>query len=60
MRDCYQYGRTYGKGKLLAEDVREIRKMISAGLKPKDIAAKFGVSVGRVSDIKTGRSFSYL
>lgn len=59
-RDHYAYGGKHAWGKLNADDVREIRRRLSAGENQAPIAKDFGVSVGRVSDIKRRRSFDYI
>jgi NTP pyrophosphatase (non-canonical NTP hydrolase) len=50
----YARGINSGHGKLSNDDVREIRKMLNAGMPQKDIAEKFGVRPNQISRIKTG------
>lgn len=49
-----------GSQKLTVNDVVSIKEMIHAGSLQADIAALFGVSVGAVSGIKTGRTWAHL
>lgn len=46
--------------KLSEADVREIRSLISQGVKQKDIASKFQVSRVTISNIKTRKSWAWL
>ena len=59
-RDIYEYGGRHGNGKLYREDVIAIREALARGELQKDIAAKYGVSAHAVSNIKTGKTFSYI
>ena len=42
---------------LTYEDAIKIHGMIMQGMKQHDIAAKFGVNQGRISEINTGKRF---
>lgn len=59
-RDCYKYGGRHSGGKLYRDDILDIRAALTRGELQKDIAAKYGVSAHTVSNIKTGRTFSYI
>lgn len=62
----YRHHRKYAKGsdapkaKLTEDNVKTIRELIIEGLRLKQIAAHFTVSISTVSDIKTGRSWQHL
>lgn len=45
--------------KLSVEEVREIRELLSDGVKSVDICKKYGISAPTVSRIKTGKSWRY-
>ena len=59
-RDQYNYGGKHAWGKLDMEQVLQIRDKLAFGHTQKELARLYGVSISRISDIKTGRSFSYL
>lgn len=68
-RDAYIKGRarglhTPGEGhrlaKLSASDVVEIRQLVAAGARQRDVAQKYGVTQSQVSRIWTGRYWSTL
>ena len=56
--DVYRCGGRYGK--LTPEQVKTIKKRISAGDKQDDIAKDYNVSQAAVSAIKTGERFSWV
>lgn len=60
IRDCYSYGGKAGCGKLYREQVLEIRDLCTKGIPQSEIAQQFGISQQSVSNIKSGRTFSYI
>jgi hypothetical protein len=46
--------------RLTATDIPKIRKMLAKGDKQHDIAARFGVNQGRISEINTGQAWNDL
>ncbi len=59
MRDMAVNGRS-GNAKLTKQQVREIRALIAKGVTQAKIAPKFGVSIGTVSAIATGRAGKHI
>jgi len=57
--DCAKKGR-HPKSKLTADQVREIRKLRSEGIFAKDIAPRFGVSLGTIYHACDGRSYRWV
>lgn len=58
VRDAVRRGRYYVERisqKLTESDVIEIRRLLSIGEKPKEIASRFGISHPTISEIKLGR-----
>lgn len=53
-------GERNGRAILTEDDVREIRRLISAGKTQKEIAAHFGVKKATVSAIATGRNWKHV
>lgn len=51
-------GEQHPLAKLRAEDIREIRAMLKAGYKQKEIAIKYGISQPSISEIKTRRKWA--
>lgn len=62
LRDAIHKGRkrTWGKQKLNAEQVQEIRALCAGGLSQRDAGARFGVAKNTVSQIITGKTWSHL
>ena len=54
------YGEKNPQAKLNETEVLSIKRLIAKGLKYKDIAERFGVTVGTICNIKTGLSWGYL
>ena len=57
--DMYRLG-TSNKTKVTADMVREIRKMLNAKVKGRDIAKHFGIHECTVSEIKLGKTFTWV
>jgi group I intron endonuclease len=55
-----QLGENNSYAKLTADDVREIRKLLAAGVLQKEIAKRFGVSKGAITDINRGKNWSHV
>jgi len=53
-------GEAAGAAKLTNDSVREIRRLLEAGAKGKDVAAMFGVTPSCVSSIKKGQSWVHI
>jgi hypothetical protein len=60
MRGVVRRGAEHHNTKLKEADVLEIRRRFDAKERTHDIAARFSVSVSRVSDIGRRRSWSWL
>lgn len=60
VRDCYRYGGKNGRGKLTADQVLEIRRLLRSGVGTADLAEKFGVCRRSIQSIRSGETFSYL
>lgn len=60
IHDIYSYGKKCGPGKLLADDVLEIRKRLSAGARSCDLAREFNVSPQTIYNIKSNKTFYYI
>lgn len=59
--DIYRYGSRSSQGKLTPDEVTEIRHLLkNPNLCQKYIAKKYGISQQTVSEINTGRTFSWL
>lgn len=63
--DCHAKGRTTrgernAQARLTAPEVREIRRLLRAGLSQNRVAARFGVHRGTVCDIGAGRLWAHL
>jgi len=56
--DMVRKGRS--SSKLSIKDVLGIKIMLQQGFKQKDIAKEYGVTIGTISHIKTGRQWSHL
>ena len=56
--DVYRIGRAWRK--LTVEQVHDIRARLQSGEKGRDLAKAYGVSETHISDIKTGRCYSWL
>ncbi len=54
----YKHGQN--KYKNTPDDIREIRKLSADGMSGKDIAAKMGLGRSIISDILTGKKWSYI
>lgn len=59
MSRAKRYGRV-GSAKITVDDVREIRHLLKLGVRQADIAVRFGVSRYAVTDIKRGKTWSYV
>lgn len=59
MRDAKRYGRGPNR-KLNPDKVREIRRLVMAGISNKDIAKQFSIDPSLVSNIKAGRVWGYV
>ena len=59
MSEAKRYGGN-SKAKIKPDDVREIRRLLALSIPQADIASRFGVSRYVVTDIKRGRSWSYI
>jgi len=57
-RDAYRLG--HNKYKLTPDDIRKIRSLSRSKMMGKDIALLMGLSVGHVSEILTGKKWSYI
>lgn len=53
-------GEIHGRSKLKNADVFRIRQLLSEGLKHREIAALFSVSVSEISHIATGRLWGHV
>lgn len=53
-------GHRHPKARLTEEEVRDVRKMLSCGLHPKDIAKQYGVSPETILGIKHRRNWAWL
>jgi hypothetical protein len=53
-------GENNNKAKLTVNQVKEIKKMLSSGVKGRDIAAEFATSEYNISDIKRGKTWSHI
>jgi len=60
MRDIYAYGGKTGRGRLTNAQVITIRQRLMSGERQAALASEYQVSVQTISNIKTGRTFSYL
>lgn len=49
-----------GKGQLTEEQVRQIRRMRSSGIKRRDVASKFGIHLTMVSMIMSGARYGWV
>lgn len=59
--DMYRYGSKSSQGKLTPDEVAEIRHLLeNTDLYQKTIAKRYGISQQSVSEINTGRTFSWL
>lgn len=59
--DIYRYGSKSSQGKLNPDEVAEIRHLLkNTNLYQRDIAKKYGIAQQTVSEINTGRTFSWL
>lgn len=59
--DMYRYGSKSSAGKLTPDEVAEVRYLLeNTNLYQKTIAKKYGISQPTVSEINTGRTFSWL
>jgi hypothetical protein len=54
------HGDRNGKSKLAERQIPEVRRMVAAGMYSREIAAVYGVSVTAISNIKSGRTWSWL
>ncbi len=55
-----QRGEKNARAKLNTDDVREIRNLMSSGVKQTEIARRFGVSPPCIAAIKSGRKWGWL
>ena len=53
-------GEDNGAAKLGGAEVRSIRRLLSAGLTQREIAARFGVSQQTISGIKAGKRWGHV
>jgi hypothetical protein len=53
-------GQEHGQAKLNNEQVLEIRRLISEGVRQADLSEKFGISQAQVSSIKLKRTWKNL
>lgn len=53
-------GETHNRAKLTEDDVREIRRLLAAGVARKDIAQRFGVTAPHIGHIKFGRLWAHI
>lgn len=66
-RDMIQKGRSrkargerHGRARLTESDVQEIRGLLGDGMTLRAVAARFGVSVTTIHDLKTGKTWAWL
>jgi len=59
-RSAVSIGERNANAKLSEEQVREIRRLRTAGERPKDLGLKFGVAAAHITQIAKGRAWSHL
>ena len=60
LHQTYEYGGAQAAGKLTADDVHDIRKRLSTGSSPSDLAKEYGVNSAAIYHIRNGTTFKWL
>jgi len=58
--DAVEAGTVYGRGKLSADDVKNIRRRLLGGARQQDLAEDYGVTNGMISMIKNGKRYAHV
>lgn len=57
---AYRRGERHPRAKVTEADVREIRRRVSDGASPTDLAARFGVTPSAIHGITAGRTWRHV